>query len=282
MSQKEQQALTAETQDQGARRCVSGYATTARFYDQAYADVAPADLEFYRELAKDCDGRVLELGCGTGRVALPLAREGHRITGVDNSAEMLAQFRDKLAGEPDDVRQRIVLVEGTMEGTDLGEKFSLVTMPFRAFQHMLTVKQQQAALETVARHLEPGGLYVFNAFNPSLGYLVDQMRHGRAWQQDLQWTDADSGNGYRRLHQLDYDPGAQLISGDWRFEEYDAEGRLLETWLEPMQLRWLYRWEAEYLLRLSGFEIVAAYGDYQKSPLDSAAKELIYVCKRAS
>jgi SAM-dependent methyltransferase len=278
MSQKNQQTATAEEQRHGARTRAAGYSTTARFYDQAYALAAPDDLAFYSELARDTDGAVLELGCGTGRIALPLARAGHRITGVDSSAQMLAVFRDKLAAEPQNVQRNVALVEGSMEGTDLGEQFGLVTMPFRAFQHMLTVEQQQAALATVARNLAPGGLYVFNAFMPNLGYIVDAMRRGQVWLPDQQWTDDQTGREYRRLHSLRYDPGDQLISVDWRYEEYE-DGRLVNTWLEPMQLRWLYRFEAEHLLRLSGFEIVAAYGDYQKSPLNGAAKELIYVCK---
>lgn len=281
MSRNNQQTSSANRQPKRAPAVASGYATTARFYDQVYANAAPADLEYYLELARDCDGGVLELGCGTGRVALPLARAGHRVTGVDCSLEMLDVFRAKLESEPAAVRERVALVEGTMEGIDLGETFGLVTMPFRALQHMLTAAQQRAALGTVARHLAPGGLYVFNAFNPSLGYIVDAMRRGRVWQQDQQWTDEASGNQYRRQHSVHYDPGDQLITVDWRYEEFDAQGRLLSTWCEPMQLRWIYRWEAEHLLRLTGYEISAAYGDYEKSPLDSAAKELIYVCKRA-
>lgn len=257
----------------------ASYSTTARFYDQVYADVAPSDLEFYLELARDCGGPVLELGCGTGRVVLPLARAGFRVTGVDSSAEMLKQLRAKLADEPDEVQKRVALVEGTMEGADLGEKFALVTMPFRAFQHMLTVEQQQAALATVTRHLAKGGLYVYDTFNPSLKYIVDAMRRGQVWMTDHQWSDPATGKRYRRMHSLNYNPGTQVADVDWRIEEYDADGRLLGTWTEPMQMRWTYRFEAEHLLRLSGFEIISAYGDYVKTPLTEAAKELIYVCR---
>jgi SAM-dependent methyltransferase len=255
------------------------YALTARFYDQTYATAAPADLEFYHELARDCGGAVLELGCGTGRVALTLARAGITVTGVDRSAAMLAQFRRKLAGEPAAVRERVTLVEGLLEGTDLGQRFSLVTMPFRVFQSMLSVDEQLAALGCVARQLAPGGRYVFDAFNPNLAYIVDAMRRGPAWLPDQQWQDRASGHRFTRQMSLRFEPGPQLLSIDWRFEEFDAAGRLLDTWCEPLKLRWLYRYEAEHLLDRAVFEIVTAYGDYQKSPLDDNARELIYVCQ---
>ncbi len=279
MSQTNKQSVSVARQSAGAGAHAVEYQTTARFYDQLYADAAPVDLEFYLELARDCGGTVLELGCGTGRVVLPLARAGFSVTGVDNSPAMLEQLRAKLADEPAEVQQRITLVEGSMEGTDLREKFALVTMPFRAFQHLLTVEQQQAALGTVARHMGRDGLFVYNTFSPSLPYIVDAMRRGQIWMTDHQWSDPGSGRRYRRMHSLRYDPGTQVADIDWRFEEFDGGGRLLDTWIEPMQMRWTYRFEAEHLLRLSGFEIIAAYGDYTKTPLTDAAKELIYVCK---
>src|SRR6476469_2162090 len=109
------------------------------------------DAAFYRGLARDAGGPVMEPGCGTGRVLLPIAALGIPCVGVDASPAMLAALRAK--SPPPNLE----LVEARMETFDLGERrFRLITCPFRAFQHMLDVPSQLATLANVRRHLAPG------------------------------------------------------------------------------------------------------------------------------
>lgn len=100
------------------------------------------DVASYVKQAQESGGPGLELGCGTGRVLIPPARAGIEIVGVDLSRSMLAICRDKLAREPDDVRARVEMVEADMRRFDLGREFRLVTLPFRPFQHLMTVQDQ--------------------------------------------------------------------------------------------------------------------------------------------
>jgi hypothetical protein len=132
----------------------------------------------------------------------------------------------------------------------------------------------------VAKHLLPDGLYVHNSFNPNLEYIVNAVKQAGTWKQINEFTDAQNGQAVIRYVQLKPDPAKQQHAIRWKSEVYDAAGVLQETLIEDMELRWLYRWEAEYLLELSGLKIAETYGDFDKRPLDGQANELIYVCRR--
>src|SRR5262245_12593437 len=139
----------------------------AQSYDAEYAVIRDpsGDRAFYADLAREAGGPVLELGCGTGRVLLPIAREGLVVAcvGLDLSANMLDVLRAK--GPPDNLS----LVQASMTAFDLGEaRFHLVFAAFRAFQHLCTVDEQLAALACVRRHLAPGGRFAFDVFAPDL------------------------------------------------------------------------------------------------------------------
>lgn len=273
--------MEAEHERKVEDQAAQAYSISARFYDLMYDAVqSKLDVPFYLELAHRHSGPVLELGCGTGRVALPLARAGSRITGLDLSEPMLDRLRLKLSAETADVRDRVTVVSGGMTDFQFSERFDLVLSPFRAFQHIMEPALQRRCLERIAAHLTPGGRFVFNAFNPDLKYIVDAMSLPACWQQVNEAADPDAGEIIRRYVQLRPDPRRQVHQLGWKYEIYDRSERLRETHVERMEMRWLYRWEAEYLLELCGLEITEAYGGYDRRPLDDRAGELIYVCKR--
>jgi hypothetical protein len=178
------------------------------------------------------------------------------------------------------VRGRISIAESSMDSFVLDARFGLVIAPFRAFQHLLTVETQTACLKRVRGHLTAGGVYLHNVFNPDLALMMDKVRRGKVWEADLEYADENSGHVVRRSSQLAYDMAQQVIDIRWRFETFDRRGKLLETQYEPMRLRWQFRFEAEHLLELCGFEIVESYGGYDKRPLDDKATELIFVCQK--
>jgi ubiquinone/menaquinone biosynthesis C-methylase UbiE len=130
---------------------VDSYHVSAKYYDGAYAAMRDlVDAPFYLELAKEIGGPVLEIGCGTGRVLLPIARHGIEIHGVDNSAPMLGILRESLAQEKPDVRNKVTLHAGDMRDLFLSRRFPLVTIPFRPMQHMHSVADQLRALTSAA------------------------------------------------------------------------------------------------------------------------------------
>src|SRR5262249_47011471 len=131
------------------------------------------DVEFYARLAKDAGGRVLEVACGTGRIAIALAERGLDVTGVDVSDGMLTIARRKAAAAPDAVRRRLTLVHQDMTRLHLAGRFGLIFVPFRSFQHLLTIELQRAALASMARHLGPDGRLALHLFDPRLDLLID-------------------------------------------------------------------------------------------------------------
>lgn len=136
------------------------------YYDVVYDLRRPQDIDFFTGYSKKSDGRTLELGCGTGRVLIPTANAGCEITGLDLSPYMIKKCREKLAAQPEAVQKLINLVQGNMINFKINETFSLVTIPFRPFQHLITVNEQKDCLDCIYRHLTPGALLVFDVFNP--------------------------------------------------------------------------------------------------------------------
>ena len=151
----------------------SEYGFVADIYDHVPIYNAKNDIEFYRENARQSDGEILELGCGTGRVLIPCAETGARITGIDLSDSMLAVCRKKVEQLPDAVRRRIKLVKMDMRNINFDQKFGLVTVPFRAFLHLTSSAEQRQCLTGIHKHLKPGGRLILDIFNPSLHYLTD-------------------------------------------------------------------------------------------------------------
>src|SRR4029077_6323479 len=123
------------------------------------------------DMAKANGGPVLELACGTGRILLPIAREGIAIHGVDNSLPMLSVLQNKLRQEPKEVRELVSAAHGDIRNFRSNREYPLVIIPFRPLQHMYTVEDQVAALQTAAFHLEGGGTLVFDVFYPKFDSL---------------------------------------------------------------------------------------------------------------
>ena len=109
----------------------------ADFYDIVYDSVRQQDIKFFVDYASESGGRTLEVGCGTGRVLIPTAKAGCEITGLDLSTHMLRICQEKLAGEAQEVHDRVKLIQGNMTDFSIGEKYRLATIPFRPFQHLV-------------------------------------------------------------------------------------------------------------------------------------------------
>jgi ubiquinone/menaquinone biosynthesis C-methylase UbiE len=143
-------------------------------YDAFYAGGAPigGDVAFYEELARENGGGVLELACGTGRIALALVEAGLEVSGVDISEGMLSLARQKAAARLASV-ERLTLIQQDMSELSLGRRFGFAFVPARSFQHLLTTDRQRRALEDIHRHLEDSGRLVRHLFDPRLDLLLD-------------------------------------------------------------------------------------------------------------
>ena len=251
---------------------------TATYEPDLYDLSTPAsfrdDVEFYRRKAKDSGGPVLELGAGTGRIALAIARDGIAIHALDADHAMFERLQQKAGKEPPAVRARITAVEGDMRTFDLAERFALVISPFRAFLHNLTEADRLACLERVRHHLRPGGRFAFNVFYPTLEYMA---HHTGALAGVWRWVanfPRPDGGWVTRSEASRYDPVHQLVRSQLRYDEYGADGVLRRTFLHRLELAYLYPADIRRMLEQAGFEQIHIAGGANEKPVESDMDEL--------
>jgi SAM-dependent methyltransferase len=252
---------------------VSQYDSYARFYDLDFGE-AEADLAMLQQFAVRCGSPILELGCGTGRVLLPLVRQGYQVTGIDASPAMLDVARRKLAAEK--LTARATLVQQEILELDVDGRFNLAFAAINTFMHLATTDEQLAALDRIYQHLNPGGLLVLDLFNPDLGRLLD-LRGQLALEKVM--TDPDTGHRLMRFHTDKADLGQQTIHVTFMVDEIDPQGHVQRT-LFPFSIRYLFRYELELLLRHAGFEVEAIYGSYDLEEFSGDSEKMIAVARR--
>ena len=244
------------------------------FYNREPPQIA-GDVTFYQRLAREIGGPVLELGCGTGRIALALAESGLDVTGVDLSDGMLAVARQKSAGLPAPAQSRLTLVNQDMSQLNLGRRFGFIFVPFRSFQHILTIDLQRKSLEAIRRHLESNGRLALHLFDPRLDLLL----HETVASPRLSGTDPNTRRRYvGEVVRVRIDQLAQIRRDLWRYTEIGTNGEILAEDTREMALRWTYRWELRHLLELCGFAVEAEYSDFADSS-PAYGKELIVVAR---
>jgi len=243
-----------------------GEGNIARFYQGDYEAFRRVDdVRFYVEEAERRGGPVAEFACGTGRVLCPTARTGVGIAGIDISPAMLAQARANLAAEG----LAAELCEGDMRGVDLDRTFSVATLPFRPFQHMIEVEDQLAALSNIARHLEPGGALLLDVFQPDLARLGAGESEER-----LDVEREENGKTIRRWSRSTSYPWRQLIEVRMRWEAGEEEAAAVFT------MRWFTQAEMEHLLARTGYDVEAVYGSFDRQPVGPDSKDLVFVARK--
>ncbi len=251
----------------------SSFDQWADVYDSVYSYVTE-DIPFYIDEARSAGGSVLELGCGTARVAIPIAQAGIEIVGLDSSPAMLEVARRKAEKAPG--ARGLRLVEADMRDFSLDEVFDLVTIPFRGFLSLLSVEDQVQTLANVRTHLAPGGKLAFNIFVPDLNMLVQE---GDVAYHLRDVTDSDTGRRLVLWHQSAYDNHNQIINARVIVDNLEADGVVGTRFYRDFQLRYSYRWEIRHLLEVCGFEIVDLFGDFERSPFDEASTEMVWVAR---
>lgn len=246
----------------------------AETYDLGLARDGPGggeDIGFYLALARREGSRVLELGCGTGRVAIALAQAGLEVVGIDSSIRMLEGARAKAAMLDPDTAGRLTLLEGDMRAFSLDLVFDAVVIPARAFAFLLTAEAQEECLTQIHRHLRPEGSLAIHLFDPRLDWCVPEASRSR--------TDESYEPGSRRRMRVEVmnrrnDVLAQVMTELWRFSEIDPAGTVVRQEDEELALRWTYRYEMRHLLRLTGFGDLVEYSDFAGSPPAYGAEQI--------
>lgn len=231
---------------------MSAYDKIARLYDSWSRSVVE-DVSFYVGEAVHSGGPVLELGVGTGRIAIPIAAAGVSVVGVDLSAGMLEVAREAatLAGVELDLRQ------GDMRSPPVEGEFPLILIPFRSFLHMEGDTDRRAVLRGVAERLAPGGRFIFDVFAPGAEDIAET--HGR-------WLEREPGIWERA------DWNEETCTLLLRVRGADGEAEMSLAWLAVAE------WKA--LLREEGFAVDAVYGWFDRSPW-RGGEDSVWVCRRA-
>lgn len=248
----------------------------ANTYDAEHSgrDIATDDIPFYVGLAREAataGHAVLELACGTGRVTIPIADAGVQITGLDGSPAMLAQAREKSAG-----RDNPRWVEGDMRTFQLEDRFGLVIIPFRSFLHLLTVADQKACLERIHAHLAPGGRLALNFFNPNLALMASWLNKDPAKRRLV----VRQGNT-ERWESLYYSTAQQTLDYETRDDTLSDDNATVARVYRNLHVRYVYRYEMEHLLALTGFEVEALYGWFDGRPFEDDSQEMVWVARAA-
>jgi SAM-dependent methyltransferase len=226
------------------------------------------DVLHYRKLAKEIGGPILDLGCGTGRILLPLLRDGHEVVGVDSSGPMLARLRQKNA--------RANVIHGDLREINLRRKFPLVLCAFNTFMHLYDRSDVEACLKVVRRHLRPGGAFAFDLMNPDLRWLSrdpdrrwarTKFRHPRTGEQMIYTTTLEwEGPLQIAFMRIYYAPA----NGSRR----EKVVRLAHRYFFPQELKEIFFY--------NGFELERHDGDFDGSPLREGSPQQVCLARLKS
>lgn len=256
----------------------------AEFYDLVHAGL-PGEEEFYLNRVGTCGCEVLELGCGTGRVAVPLANLGIDVVGLDLSRPMLdrceihwSEVRDQSPNSGGTLR----LVHDDMRIFDLKKQFGRIIMPYRSFMHLLRPEDQAACLERIAAHLEPDGRFLMNMWLPSVAYIYafSTAPPDREFTHIETYPLEGSEQVIEHYHSVRCDVMNQLLIEEHRLITLDKQKRELARTELPLQRAWISVREMQNLIAASPLEIEALYGGFDESTVNSESTESVWVLKK--
>jgi SAM-dependent methyltransferase len=248
------------------------YDRHADHYDQEH-DPFLDDLALYRGFAQHCGGRVLEAMCGSGRIAVPLARAGIRLTGVDSSPAMIARARERAAAAG--VGAAIEWITADLRAFRSRRRFNLAFIALNSFQHLLDVADQQAALQCLHAVLRPGGTLILDLMQPDVAGLL-----ARDGLPSLQHSRPLADGSLRQTFVVQCpDLATQRIHCTFLYDTVAADGLVRRT-SDSFTLRWFHRFEIEHLLARCGFTVECLYGSYALDPWPHDDEQLIVVARR--
>lgn len=244
----------------------------AAYYDWTYKR-RKDDVRFYVELAAKARGPVLELGAGTGRVALEIARKEREIVAVEPSRQMRERAQKKAAALPERARKCLSVRGGDLRTLRLRRKFALVIAPFNVFMHLYSRRDLERALATVRAHLAPGGRFVFDVLMPDLRAMT--RNPGRLYRGPRVLV-PETGRAYHYFESFEYEPVRQVQLVSMIFQ---SESELDDLRVLPLSQRQFFPEELALLLHYNGFALARRYGDFSRGPLTGDSESQIVVAR---
>ena len=250
---------------------MSDYDLIAPFYDIEHAQFND-DLDMYQNYAALSHGPLLELACGSGRLLVPLARDGYTLTGVDSSQEMLALARERLQQE--ELLSRVTLVQQDITSLKLPQEYRLAFIALGSFGHITTRKAQQHALHAIRAHLATHGTLIIDISNADARYMEhmnNQMLHQGSWQQD---------DGTWLSHFVSPAPSTErhLLELTHFYDRHSQGGTITRT-VSTTYLYLFERSEMELLLETASFTVKDVYGNYDLGPYTLDSDRMIVIAE---
>lgn len=239
-----------------------------------------ADINFYRRLAQDRQrfsphGPILDLACGSGRLAIPLLRDGHQVVGLDRSAAMLVAARKRVNRLASLRRQRCLMLRADLRAFSFAPRFSLAIAAFHSLQHLYALRDIRAFLRAVRAALVPGGWLAFDVLPPDPRWIFRDP--ARRWGRTV-FRHPLSGQRLIYTNNHEYDRRRQVLHMRIYYQPVDGQGRpaglervvrLCHRQLDPRLI--------QELLTEAGFRLLASFGGFDGRPIDEDADEHIYV-----
>jgi SAM-dependent methyltransferase len=249
------------------------YQHIAELYAIDFGEVLE-DVDFYRSFAQHTRGPIVEFMCGTGRVCVPLAADGHTVVGVDTSDEMLA-----IAQRTRDANQidNLTLHHGDVRTWQSDTKFGLAIVALNSFMHLTDVNDQIQALTNIHRSLQPGGYLVLDLFHPDMRALPD---YKGDVVLDKRFALPDGRVVHKFVSQWS-DIAQQLIHVVFMYDISDAVNGIQRK-SASFAMRYFWRYEIEHLLARTGFTLQHCYGSYELDSFGSESEQMLIVAKRNS
>lgn len=252
------------------------YSNTARFYDKGN-EIKKYDVDFkFYERYINKNTRVLEIGCGTGRVTIPLSSKCESIVGLDLSESMLNMLQSKLGNIKLKSESNIKLIKGDMTNFNLNQQFDLIIFPGLTFISLISYDQRVKCLECVKKHMSNDCKVIIDQFNPNPDkFDINNEKF------DFEYFDDEVGYNIKKYSiQESHDKNNQIISMKYIYRVFDNE-KLIEEIEDSFELGYLFDTEAKQLFASVGLEIINKYAGYDFSVrTEENNKMLIYELKK--
>ena len=229
----------------------------AKYYESEYT--FRDDVELYLRMAGKIRGEVLELACGSGRVLIPFAEAGYRITGLDIAPLMLEKAADRIKSLPANVRRRIALIEGDMRKFSLRKKYQLVLLVFNSFVNLTSREDQKIILKKIYRHLAPDGRLIVSVINPNRSWFREKIPVVKFYGT---WEYEKSGEFFERFYFNTHDPQTQRMTFNLVYDTINKDGSVRRD-RNMVPIHYLNSFELQYMLEHEGFTINNLFGDHE-------------------
>lgn len=238
----------------------------ANVYDGMNTDLT--DLEFYKKwLPTNKDARILELCCGTGRLTIPIAKEGYNISGVDITSSMLEQAKTKAL----ETGLEIDFIQADIRTLDLPEKYDLIFIPFNSIHHLYQNEDIFRAFNVVKNHLKENGLFLLDCYNPNIQYIVD----GAKGQKEIAEYITKDGRKVSIKQKMRYENKSQINRIEWQYyinDKFDS--------IQNLDMRLYFPQELDSYLERNGFKIIHKFGNFKEEEFNNSSEKHIFVCNK--